>query len=405
MTSTVRSLLRQARLAKGLTQGQVRAELARARRGRGKMPPKDSSLKRMYTSWESGAVHPADWQDELCEVFGLPPDALGFAKAETLPTSELQRVAHATTEYGDAGYLESVLGTIQNLVSLDNKFGGGDLVQMATRHFTSIHSLLGAGAYDRRLERDLNAAAGELAEVAGWLAYDAEQHDLVRRLNHEALFFTRLAGDRSTELLTTQNMGMHAEKVGRPNEALQLARSVLESDCALSPRLRSMFLIRKARALAQMGDDSALSVLGEANSLYLEGASDSDPHWAWWIDDRELAWHVAMAKRDLKQVGSATDGFEHSVEATAPNETRNQYSHRAYLLQAQVEVALWNEIEGTVKSIIPLVHQVASTRSVVVLRKVISQVTESERTPDSVDTSIAELAAALDASPVRSGAW
>jgi hypothetical protein len=43
----------------------------------------------------------------------------------------------------------------------------------------------------------LQSAAGELAEVVGWLAHDAEAHDLARRMNQESLYFTRLADDRA----------------------------------------------------------------------------------------------------------------------------------------------------------------------------------------------------------------
>ena len=56
-----------------------------------------------------------------------------------------------------------------------------------------------------------------------------------------------------------------AASQGRPKEALQIARSVLDGDYRLSPRLRALFLTRKARALAQGGDDSALS-LGEVEA-------------------------------------------------------------------------------------------------------------------------------------------
>lgn len=83
------SKLRRARLAAGMTQGEVRAKLTQARRRRGKMPPKEASLKRMYTSWETGAVIPTDWRDELCEVFELPPAALGLVETTPPPTLDL----------------------------------------------------------------------------------------------------------------------------------------------------------------------------------------------------------------------------------------------------------------------------------------------------------------------------
>ncbi len=143
-------------------------------------------------------------------------------------------------------------------MALDNRFGGVDLVKLSARFFRTLHNQLGAGTYDPRLERDLQSAAAELAEVVGWLAYDAEAHDLARRMNQESLYFSRLAGDKTIELLTLQNSSMHAASRGRPKEALQIARSVLEGDYRLSPRLKTMFLMRKARALGQGGDESSL---------------------------------------------------------------------------------------------------------------------------------------------------
>lgn len=120
-------------------------------------------------------------------------------------------------------------GTEQaQIVALDNMFGGADLVRLSIRFFRALHNQLGTGAYDPKLERDFHAAAGELAELVGWLAYDAEEHDLARRMNQESLYFTRLCGDKTTELLTVQNSSMHAASQGRPSEALHLARSVLE---------------------------------------------------------------------------------------------------------------------------------------------------------------------------------
>jgi hypothetical protein len=68
---------------------------------------------------------------------------------------------------------------------------GADLVRMSSRFFRTIHDQLGTGRYAPGLERDLQSAAGELAEVVGWLAYDAEGHDLARRMNQESLYCGR----------------------------------------------------------------------------------------------------------------------------------------------------------------------------------------------------------------------
>jgi hypothetical protein len=306
----------------------------------------------------------------------------------------------ADPEFGDSEYLQSVRSHIREIVALDNRFGGADLVRMSARFFRAIHEQLGTGTYDPKLERDLQSAAGELAEVVGWLAYDAEAHDLARRMNQESLYFARLAGDRVIELLTLQNSSMHAASRGRPREALQIARSVLEGDYRLSPRVKALFLTRKARALAQGGDVSALHLFPEIRDLFLDGVSDGDPAWAWWIDERELAWHEAMAQRDLGMADRALTQFERSVAATPVTEIRSQYVHRAYLLQAQVDNYTWDTAEQTIRQLLPLAAEVASTRTVLLLRKVLSRLATYDKVPSSVLERSAMLRAALDEAPI-----
>ena len=326
----------------------------------------------------------------------------GHVEAFRLPGADLLGASldASTPEFADSEYLLSVHSHIREIVALDNRFGGADLVRLSTRFFRSLHDQLGAGTYDPKLERDLQSAAGELAEVVGWLAYDAEAHDLVRRMNQESLYFARLAGDRSIELLTLQNSSMHAGAQGRPREALQIARSVLEGDYRLSPRIKALFLTRKARALAQSGDVSALHLLPEIRNLFLDGLSDGDPAWAWWIDERELAWHEAMVERDLGLGNRAITQFEHSVVATQATEIRSQYLHRAYLLQSQVDNTTWGAAEQTIRELLPLAREVASTRTVVLLRNALRRIAAHDKVPSTLEEQANMLSAALDEAPV-----
>jgi transcriptional regulator with XRE-family HTH domain len=258
--------------------------------------------------------------------------------------------------------LANIHGYMKNLVALDNRFGGTEIAGLAGRFFKSLHHQIGTGSYEPSIKKDLIATTGELAEITGWLAYDADDHALVRRMNQESLYFTRLAGDTQVELLTLQNASMHAGFLDRPREALDLADSVLEGSYSLTPRLRALFLVRKARALAQGGDVSALRFMQEAQSLHADGLSSSDPAWAWWIDERELQWHEAMCRQNLGDEHGALTHFELSVEATSANETRKQYLHRAYLLQAQTKAHSWSSADRTMQELFPLTREVESNR-------------------------------------------
>jgi hypothetical protein len=306
----------------------------------------------------------------------------------------------AKPEFGDSEYLLSVHSHIREIVALDNRFGGADLVKLSTRFFRTLHKQLGTGTYDPRLERDLQSAAGELAEVVGWLAYDAEEHNLTRQMNQESLYFARLAGDKNMELLTLQNSSMHAAVQGRPREALQIARSVLEGDYRLSPRLKALFLTRKARALAQGGDVSAIHLLPEIRNMFLDGVSDADPPWAWWVDEHELAWHEAMVERDLGLANRAITHFEQSVLGVPATEIRGQYYHRACLFQSQIDNKTWDAAEQTIRQLLPLAAEVASTRTVVLLRNALRQLAAHDKAPSSLQEQATMLSSALDEAPV-----
>jgi transcriptional regulator with XRE-family HTH domain len=265
---------------------------------------------------------------------------------------------------------------IRQVVALDNQFGGTELATLAARFFRSLHRQIGAGRYEPAIRSDLIAAAGELAEVVGWLAYDADRQDLVRRMNQESLYFTRLAGDRAVELLTLQNASMHAGFLGKPFEALDIADSVLSGKYRLTPRVRCLFLLRKARARAQGGDGASLRLLGEARSHYQDGPRCDDPPWAWWIDEREISWHEAMCRADLGDHVGALPLFERSVEATPAGETRSQFLHRAHLLEAQVIARSWDGAGTTIAQLEPLALQVSSRRT----RRIISRALNIVRT-------------------------
>lgn len=152
-----------------------------------------------------------------------------------------------TGHLADADYVEGIRQTSQRLVTLDGQHGADDIAGLAVRSFRAIHHRLGTGAYQPKIERDLQSAAAELAEVAGWLLYDADRHTAARQLNTEALHYAHLAGDRGIEQLTLNNMGNHAVRLQRPAEALSIARRLRASEPA-SPRLQARRLIQNSHS-------------------------------------------------------------------------------------------------------------------------------------------------------------
>lgn len=338
--------------------------------------------------WECGKTWPTLRQQvRLCEALNASAEELGLSGVSTrdAPTVRLRPQLLVPQGYADDEYVHSVRERTHEIIDLENRFGGAELALLAARFLRSVKSQIELRTYRANIERDLCAAAGELAELAGWLFYDADQQASVYRMNQEALHLSERAGDAQMKLLTLQNIAMHAGFLDRPREALDVASSVLEGGDRLAPRVRMLFLTRKARALAQGGDVYALEILSQVRALHLDGVRDDDPPWAWWVDDRELAWHHAMALTDLGQPKSALPYHERAVAATEPDQVRSLYLHLAYLLEAQVRLRSWTDVQATMKRVGPLASEVASTRTVVLLKKALLAIETTDAPAGALD--------------------
>jgi hypothetical protein len=220
----------------------------------------------------------------------LPPNSY----AATSPWGVVSEPNPAHVEPVDEAFITAIRTRMQELLALDAQVGGNETSAQALRLFRSVHRHIGVSPCPKRLQRELYAAVGELAEIAGWLCYDADQQDVMRRINQEALYYLRWAGHRSLELLTLQNMSMQAEYLNRPSEALHIVQSVLEAD-RLSPRMESLFLARGAHALAQQHQEAeAVRTFQKAQARYLDGPRNNEPAWAYWVDERSKASSMSV---------------------------------------------------------------------------------------------------------------
>ncbi|WP_189225012.1 hypothetical protein [Saccharothrix coeruleofusca] len=262
---------------------------------------------------------------------------------------------------------------MRRLLDIDVQFGGNEASVQAVRLFRAAHRRVGTSPCPPRLRRDLHSAVGELAEIAGWLLYDADRQDAARRINLEALHYLRWAGDRGVELLTLQNMSMQAEYVNRPDEALHIVDSVLGSG-GLSPRLEALFLARGAHALAQQGRRrEAARAFGRARSRYLDGTRDGDPTWAYWVDDRQFAWFEARINAEAGNHGKAAEIFHDALAATPKHRVRAFYSRTGYLFESLVDCADWRQAEEVVPRLAPYVLEVGSGRTESILRATLAR--------------------------------
>jgi len=258
-----------------MTQGDVRAKLVRARRQRGKMPPKDASLKRMYTSWENGGVLPTDWQEELCEVLELPPAALGLVKASVLELpAELPDVFEITRlDPAVIGMLEEQT----NMYRLQDRVLGAALIPQTEAHVRHLEALV-SNAMPGPSLASAGVALAEAAALTGWQALDAGYPQKAWEMHNIAKQAARLANDPTVLAHVTAQQAYVLLDAGRPNDAVELVGYAASAEVLsrVPARLRAWLSAANAEFLAAAGDGSgALRSLDRAQDFLPAG--DMDP--------------------------------------------------------------------------------------------------------------------------------
>ncbi|MEV8475940.1 hypothetical protein [Streptomyces sp. NPDC051173] len=262
------------------------------------------------------------------------------------------------------GFAHAVRGLSLRLVALDNEPGGPPAADAAVRAFAAVRRSLRERGPERRYERDVLAATAELAEVAGWVLFDAERPGEAAGFNRVALCLARRSGDRATELLTLQNVALASGWSGRPRGELAVARSVLDRG-RLSPRVEAVFRVREARGLAGTGRSAeAARSFARARSLLAEGERHGDPFWAWWMTADEVDGHQGFV---LQEAGERKAAVHHLRRAALQEEGAGAgYRHifAVRLLDCLLGLHAWREAEEVAEGLVPVAAAgIASART------------------------------------------
>ncbi|MFF4027033.1 hypothetical protein ACFYY5_29710 [Nocardia elegans] len=198
---------------------------------------------------------------------------------------------------------------------LDNRVGGGR-VRATVVHYlhTSVAPLL-RGNYAESVGRPLYAATAELTKLAGWAAYDQEEHGLAQRYLIQALRLARAANDPGLGAEILAAMSHQATYVGRAGDAIDLARAAqmtargaglgaLESECHMV----------EAHGHAARRDDSACaSALNAAERSFAKADRDR-PEWLSYFDGAYLSAKVAHCFRELGDDARTAHFAEQSLD-------------------------------------------------------------------------------------------
>ncbi|MBT0772127.1 hypothetical protein KIH74_24500 [Kineosporia sp. J2-2] len=215
--------------------------------------------------------------------------------------------------------VEAVQETVSFFSRVDQRRGGGHARTAVLQYLTSDVSAFLHGRFtDDTVRRQMFAAAGELACLAGWMSYDDAEHPTAQWAYSIAVKLATEAGDAPLAGFALRAMSRQVLDLGQPDRALDLAAAAVSGaryQLAV-PRERALLLLGQARALAMAGDRQAATVAVKQAESEMAAASLSgaDPDRVFFVSDASLAHQSGCVLRDFGDLRGALEAFEHSVQ-------------------------------------------------------------------------------------------
>ncbi|MBM7082028.1 helix-turn-helix domain-containing protein [Micromonospora humidisoli] len=200
------------------------------------------------------------------------------------------------TQPGRSAVGQPAIDTIRAMTAtyrqLDNQYGGGHARDTVARYLhQEVTPLLTDGRYDHATGQRLLSAAAELAQLAGWQAYDTAEHGIAQRYLTLALDFAHAAGDDGLGAEILAAMSHQATYLGHTATGLDLARAAgRTARRAGVPVLTAEAHVMEAHALAKANDERACAAaLHQAEQALDRADRSGDPQWLSYFDEAYLS--------------------------------------------------------------------------------------------------------------------
>ena len=297
-------MLKRLRAERGWSQQRL-AEALCARAGRATVTRQD-----VYR-WESGRRAPKFWLPHIAAVLGVSREELERAIAaatEEMPKLDdlLPGKSPAVVPPGNGrrvgrGTAERLAARVHALRLADDVIAGHDLIGPALRELDAAVGLLNESTHTEAVGRALRVAVGELAQIAGWIASDAGQHEQAERIYRLGLSAAREAEAGTLAGQLAGSLAYQWTNIGREAEGVELTEAALaEAGPSAPPRARALFWDRVAWAHTKTGNArAAMRALGEASEALSQHGQEDEPAWLYWVDAGELQVMEARAYTEL----------------------------------------------------------------------------------------------------------
>lgn len=206
----------------------------------------------------------------------------------------------------------------------DGESSGQQLRRAVELRLAHIAEILDGCSHTTALARRLFAVASQLAQMAGWTAFDSGQHGLAQRMYLLALRAAVAANDRALGALVLSCIAQQQTWRGRHRDGISImsALDTAELGRPMAPRMQSLLLMRQARSYAASGMHSeTTSSLQRAYEALDTPSREPEPPWVYWmnravLDSEAGRCHLMLGDRRLAEAHLSDGLAQVAADAT-----------------------------------------------------------------------------------------
>lgn len=394
MGSSIGANIRRLREERGWSQARLAREICRAARVTGE-PVGRQEISR----WETGKRTPREWLPFLAAALGVPVEALREPQkpadppsptlADFLPAEDLlEPLTGRTGRRVGMAEVDDLQQRVHGLRLADDVLAGGDLIRPAIRDLRRAVKLYRENTYTSEVGRQLLRQIGELAQIAGWIASDAGQHEEAERIYRLGISAARQAEDYTLAGNLAGSLAYQMSNTGREAEGLILAQAAFrDSQAEAPPKARALYLDRVAWAHTKAGGmkngQQAMRALGEAGQALSEDSEGTEsPAWLYWVNAGELKVMESRVYTELHRPLRAVPLLREVLSGYDATHTREMALYLSWLAVALADANEPEEAAVVAERVISLGSDTPSERVAERVRVIMGRLQEYADVPE-----------------------
>ncbi|WP_328601323.1 helix-turn-helix domain-containing protein [Actinomadura physcomitrii] len=345
-----------------------------------------SVTRHEISRWERGERIPDVWLPALSVALNIPLQTLeraaAHARGEDIGAgtpSPAEALAYFLPDHDvELGPLASTAGRrvgastaaaladrAHGLRLADDVIASGDLLAPALRELDGAVQLYRETTHSEETGRSLLSSIGEIAQIAGWIASDAGEHDQAAHAYRLGVSAAREAGDLSLVGNLAGSLAYQLSNTGHEDDGLSLARAALDEARPDAPaKARALYLDRVAWAQTKAGNPQpAMRALAEAHEAMADEDSQEAPDWAYWVSPEELDVMDARVYTELRRPLRAVPLLQEVLTRYDSTHTRELALYLSWLAVALVDANEPEEGAKTARRMLDLAADFPSDRT------------------------------------------